>query len=66
MGDVGERPAMHKGRIVFQRLHQVRHQRILEQHGHGARRLDVLGQNLALVALGRNHDLADAPFQVFD
>jgi hypothetical protein len=31
MGDVGERAAMHEGRVVFQRLHQVRLHRVLEQ-----------------------------------
>ncbi len=66
MGDVGEGAAVHEGRIVFQRLHQVGHQRVLEQHGHGARRLDVLGQHLALVALGRHHDLAHAALEILD
>ena len=34
VGDVGERAAMHEGRVVLQRLHQVGLQRILEQHHH--------------------------------
>ena len=57
---------MDEGGVVLERLHEVRHQRVLEEHGHGARRLDVLGQHLALVALRRHHDLADAAFEVFD
>ena len=32
--DVGERPAVDEGRRAFQRLHQVRRQRVLEQRGH--------------------------------
>ena len=41
MGDVGERAAMDEGRVALQRLHEVGLQRVLEQHGHGARRLEV-------------------------
>jgi hypothetical protein len=36
MGDVGERAAMDEGRVVLERLHQVRRDRILEQYRHGA------------------------------
>ncbi len=57
---------MHEGRIVFERLHQIGHQRVLEQHRHGARRLEVAGQHLALVALGRHHHLAYAALEVGD
>ena len=41
MGDVGERAAMDEGGIALQRLHQVGRQRVLEQHRHGAGRLQV-------------------------
>ena len=64
VGDVGEGAAVHEGRIVFQRLHQVRHQRVLEQHDHGARGLDVLGEDGRLVLLVGDDDLADAALKV--
>ena len=41
--DVGERAAVDEHGVVLQRLHQVRHQRVLEQHGHGAVALEVAG-----------------------
>ena len=66
MGDVGEGSAMHEGRVVFQRLHQVWHQCILEQYHHGTRRFQILGQNRRLVLLVANHDLSDAALQVCD
>ena len=50
VGDVGERAAVDEGGVVLQRLHQVRHQRVLEQHGHGAVALEVAG---AAPACGR-------------
>ena len=36
MRDIGEGAAMHEGRIVLERLHEVRRERILEQRRHGA------------------------------
>ena len=36
MRDVGERAAMDEGRRAFQRLHQVRRDRVLQQRRHGA------------------------------
>jgi hypothetical protein len=36
MGDVGEGAAVDEGRVVLQRLHEVRLHRVLEQDGHGA------------------------------
>ena len=41
MRDIGKRAAMHEGRVVFQRLHQVRLHRVLQQHRHRAIGLDV-------------------------
>ena len=48
MGDVGERPAVDESRVVLQRLDDIRHQRVFQQHRHRRRRLDV----------GRAHRLA--------
>ena len=36
MRDIGERTAMDEGRVVLERLHQVRRERILEQRRHRA------------------------------
>ena len=43
MRDVGERAAMDEGRVVLQRLHEVRLHGVLEQHRHGAVGLEVAG-----------------------
>ena len=43
MRDVGEGAAMHEGRVVLQRLHEVRLHGVLQQHGHGAVGLEVAG-----------------------
>jgi len=43
MRDIGERAAVDEGGRTFERLHQVRRQRLLEQHGHGAVGLEVAG-----------------------
>ena len=36
MRDIGERAAMDEGRVVLERLHQVRRERVLEQRRHRA------------------------------
>ncbi len=52
--DVGERTAVDEDGIVLQRLHQVRHQRVLEQDGHRAIALEVArGHRLALAGIAR-------------
>jgi hypothetical protein len=43
VGDVRERAAVHQARLALERLDQVRLERVLEQHGHGARGAEVLG-----------------------
>jgi hypothetical protein len=43
VGDVGERPAVHKGRSALQRLQQVRLYGVAQEHRHGARHPEVLG-----------------------
>ena len=41
--DVGERAAVDEGRRALERLHQVGRERVLQQHRHGAVRLEVAG-----------------------
>ena len=66
MGDVGEWAAMDKGGIVFQRLHQVRHQRVLEQHGHRTVGLQVAGIDRLLVAGIGNDDVTEAAREILE
>ena len=66
MGDVGERAAMHEGRIVLQRLHEVGLHRILQQHGHGAIGLEVARTDRRLVALVGDDDVAEALLEVLE
>ena len=64
MGDVGERAAVDERRIVLERLHQVRHQRVLQQDGHRPGSLELLGgDQLARACLG-DHHAAEAALQV--
>ena len=52
MRDVRERPAVHERRLPLERLHEVRLDRLLEQDGHRARGLQLLGgHRLALVGV---------------
>ncbi len=52
--DVRERAAVDERRLALERLDEVRLDRVLEDDGHRARRLDVLGRDrLALVASAR-------------
>ena len=39
--DVAERPTVHECRRAFERLHEVRLDRVLHEHGHGAGRVQV-------------------------
>ena len=43
VGDVRERAAVHQHRLALERLHEVRLERVLEQHGHRAGGAEVLG-----------------------
>ena len=43
VGDVRERAAVHEHRLALERLHEVRLDRVLEQHGHRAGGAEVLG-----------------------
>ena len=56
MGDVGERAGVNEGRAAFDRLDQVRLDRLAHQHGHRARDLELLERDrLARVVLGDDH-----------
>ena len=64
MCDVRKRAAMHEDGIVLERLHEVRHQRVLEQDGHRAGRADVARRDVLLIAGLRHDDVAEAALQV--
>ena len=64
--DIGERAAVDEGGVIFQRLHQVRHEGILQQYRHRARRVDVARQHRLLVARVADHDVADTATQVVE
>ena len=65
MRDVRERPAVHERGLALERLHEVRLDRLLQEHGQRARRLDLLGgHGLAVVGLAdrdRPEPLAEIP-----
>eukprot|EP01036_Dinobryon_divergens_P042637 gene42637-56672_t len=64
MGDVGEGAAMDEGGIAFERLHEVRLQRVLEKNRHRRRRLDVGGRDGLLVARIADDHLPEARLEV--
>ena len=66
MRDIGKRAAMHKGGVIFERLHEIRHQRVFQKHGHRPRCLQVFRQHLPLVTLLADNDLANAALQIFN
>src|SRR5690625_4020807 len=56
MSDVRERAAMDEGRVVLERLHEVRLHRILEQHRHRAGGADITAiDRAAVTAIGDDH-----------
>lgn len=64
VGDVGERTAVNKHGIVLQRLHEVRLQRILQQHRHGAIGFQIAGADRLLVARVGDDDVAEPLFEI--
>ena len=64
MRDIGERAAMHKGGVVFQRLHDVGLHRLLQQHRHRAIGLDVAGKNRRAIAAIGDDDVTKSLFKV--
>ena len=65
MRDVGERPAVNEGRRAFERLHQIRRQRLFKQHGHGAMRFQIAGADRFAVAGIGDDDVAKPLLQIF-
>ena len=66
MRDIGERTAMDEGRVVLERLHQIRRERILEQRRHRARGREILGGDGLLVARLADLDLAEPPLEIVE
>ena len=62
--DVGERAAVDEGRVVLERLHQVRRERGLQQRRHGAVRLQVARQDRLVVVPVADDDAPEALLQV--
>ena len=62
--DVGERAAVDQRRIVLQRLHQVRLDRISQQRRHRTLRLELAGDDRLLVARVADHDATDSLLQI--
>ena len=62
--DVGEGAAVHHGGRALQRLHQVRRQRVTQQHRHRAVGLDVGSRDIRAVALLRDDHLAKPGLQI--
>ena len=55
---------MHEGRSVLEGLHEVGGERVAQQHGHRAVRLEVAGGHRLLGAGVADHDVADAALEV--
>ena len=66
VSDVGERSTVDECGIVLERLHEIRLQRLLEQHRHGALCLQVTRTDGREVALVAHHDVAEPGFEVFE
>ena len=64
--DIGERTAMDEGGRAFQRLHQVRRDRVLQQRRHGAVRLEVAGADRLTVARIGDDDVAEPLLEVVE
>ncbi len=62
--DIGEGAAMDEGRIVLERLHQVRRERVLEQRRHGARRGELARLDRLLVARLADLNVAEPALQI--
>ncbi len=62
--DVGERPAVDERRVVLQRLHQVRLDRVAQQRRHRTLRLKLARDDRLLIARVADDDAADALLQI--
>ena len=66
MRDVGERAAVDEGGRAFQRLHQVRRDRVLQQRGHRAVRVQIAGADRLTVARIGDDDVAEPLLQILE
>ena len=64
MGDIGKRSAMDEGGIAFERLHDIGHEGVLEEHRHGAVGLHVARVHGLLVASLSDDDVAEPLRQI--
>ncbi len=64
MGDVRERPAVEERRLALERLHEIRLDRVLEEHGHRAGGADLLGGDRLALARVADRDRAQPLAQV--
>ena len=64
MGDVGEGAAVDDGRVVLERLHEVRLQRLAQQHGHGAGGVQLARLDGTLAAGVADHDVPEALLEI--
>ena len=66
MGDIGERPAVDEGRVVFQGLHQIGLHGVFQQHRHRPIGLQIGGPHRPPVAGLANHDIAQPARQILE
>ena len=66
VSDVRERTAVDESRIVFERLHQVGRERVLEERRHRAVRLDVLREDWLVLACVADDDPAEPLLEVLE
>ena len=64
MRNVRERTGVHEAQLPLERLHDVRLDRVLQQHGHRARRLHVLGRDRLAVGRVADRDRAELAAKV--
>ena len=55
---------MDEGRIIFERLHEIGRDRVLEQRGHGAGGLELGGADALLLARLADDDVAETTLQI--
>ena len=66
MRDIGERAAMDESGRAFQRLHEVRRDRFLQQRRHRAVALEILGADRFTLARIGDDDIAEPRFQIVE
>ena len=64
--DIGERSAVNESRIVLKRLHEVRGKRLLQEHRHGALRVQIARPYRPLCARVADDDVAEALLQILE